>query len=153
MKSKRIAGSRYPVFKLFGFEEAVTAVRRSEYTACHCAELPRFDYFSERRKLGKKLLATTDEVEKRDECGLRRCRICSTFWRIEGGKRGRFAWKIGEFRRDWADVRHDQEKKALLLKRRGGTTKEKCVWAGCEGCRLVGSALCLEHLFATGDRR
>ena len=44
-------------------------------------------------------------------------------------------------------------RKNLLLRSRGGTTSESCMWAGCSRSRVRGVAYCIDHLWDAGTRR
>jgi hypothetical protein len=105
--------------------------------------------------MSRKIRHTTTIVARENLRELRKCEICGTYWRIDGPRKGegRFAWKIGDFRPDWALPDFPEREKALLLKRRGGETGEKCLWLGCEKRKVSGVAYCIDHLYATGARK
>ena len=98
------------------------------------------------------ILKPIDEKNWRE---LFRCRVCGTYWRIDTGDKyqERFAWKIGEFREDWADMNFVDEEKRLLVEHRGGVSDEACIWAGCGKPRVKGVVFCVDHLYETGARK
>jgi hypothetical protein len=122
---------------------------------CACEELPVYTYYHTDRGLSLKLRLFVVRVAESSWRELFRCEICGTHWRIDIPDKfqQQFAWKVGDFREDWATVEFVDEQKALLLQRRGGETDEKCVWMSCEKKRVKGMAFCIDHLYATGARR
>lgn len=85
---------------------------------------------------------------------LYQCPECGQLWAID--EWDKYSWqvvsKVTEIE-GWADDQREKERKNLLLTERGGTTEEKCVWAGCNARAVKGVAYCLEHLWNTGARR
>jgi hypothetical protein len=122
---------------------------------CSCDELPRYTYYEASRGLSQKIRPFVVSVAKSEWQELFRCEICGIHWRVEIEDRfqQRYAWKVGEFRDDWAGVQFIEEQKALLLQRRGGETTRGCAWIKCERMRVRGVAYCIDHLFDTGARR
>lgn len=122
---------------------------------CECDHLPEYDYCTPGRSLSRKIRKVSQTVARENDRELRVCRICGTHWRIDGARKGegRFAWKVGGFRSDWATREFPDREKALLLQRRGGETAEKCVWLGCDERKVRGVAYCIDHLYATGARK
>jgi hypothetical protein len=123
--------------------------------SCHCAKLAEYDYYTPGRSFSKKIRPVTKIVARENWRELLRCDVCGTHWRIDAADKyqERFAWKVGDFRPDWATCDFTETEKKLLLQSRGGETKEKCVWLGCTKQRVNGVAYCVDHLYATGARK
>lgn len=123
---------------------------------CACARLPDYDYCKPGRSLSKTIRPLLGKaIVAKNFRELFKCQVCSTYWRIDTPDKyhERFAWKVGAFRDDWAEVDKPDEEKSLLLKYRGGLTEEVCIWADCGKRRVKGVAYCIDHLYATGARR
>lgn len=133
--------------------DAATTLRKS--MNCECALLPEYDYCTPGRSLSRRIRPVAQIVARERWRDLLRCDVCGTHWRIDVADKGegRYAWKVGAFRPDWAVPDFPELEKALLLQRRGGETAEKCAWLGCERRKVRGVAYCIDHLYATGARK
>jgi len=122
---------------------------------CRCAELPEYDYYTPGRSVSRKIRPVAKSIDRKNWRDLLRCEVCGTHWRIDVADKyqERYAWKVGAFRDDWADVDFEEKEKELLLVRRGGVTDEKCIWLGCDRLKVRGVAYCIDHLYATGARK
>jgi hypothetical protein len=120
---------------------------------CDCATLPDLFYLDESPKGFK---GSLHEEETGDWVRLFSCQICGTLWVID--EPDKFWDEVvirvkSDDRSTWSGNENIEGRKHLLLKSRGGTTEEKCAWAGCQGKCVKGVAFCLEHLWETGARR
>lgn len=84
---------------------------------------------------------------------LERCSNCGTLWSVDVWDKlqSQVVIKLeseDDFEQDSTDIR-----KNLLLKSRGGTSDDECIWAGCKNKAIKEVAYCLEHLWKTGARR
>ena len=122
---------------------------------CSCANIPEYDYYTPGRSLSRKIRPVSEIVGHANWRELLRCKVCGTYWRIDAADKyqERFAWKIGQYRADWAIPDFPDREKGLLLGRRDGETAEKCIWLGCDKNRVRGVAYCIDHLYATGARK
>ncbi len=122
---------------------------------CECAKLPEYDYYNPGKSLSRKIRPVSKIVAKANWHELLQCSVCGCYWRIDAADKyqDRFAWKVGAFRDDWADVEFPDKEKALLFQRRGGETDEECMWLGCHRKKVKGVAFCIDHLYATGARK
>lgn len=119
---------------------------------CVCEKLPDCFYLEEAPKGFEASLAhkETSVPNWRD---LMACRECRTLWAIDEWEK--YHPQVVSRVRDpgnWAAC-SEENRKALLLRSRGGTTDEKCAWLGCEKKRVRGVAFCIDHLYATGARK
>lgn len=84
---------------------------------------------------------------------LKECPECKQLWRVDVPDKyqTQFALKVAS-PEGWEDIDTTAMVKELLLKTRGGTTNEVCIWSGCDGSRVKGVVYCIDHLYETGAR-
>lgn len=118
---------------------------------CRCDNLPDALYYED---ASKAFFETLDEITTWNWAKLVKCRECGQYWSIDEWDKyqERGIIKILD-PETWEALDSTEIRKRLLLKSRGGTENEKCIWAGCEGKQVKGVVLCIEHLFATGARK
>ena len=118
-------------------------------TDCSCSTLPDIIRVDDHEAFVRGLA----EIEVGDWVRLVRCPSCGQFWSVDQWDKlqRQFALKIPA-RDGWRDFDTVPLRKRFLAESLGGTTDEKCIWAGCSARRLRGTVHCLEHLYATGVR-
>lgn len=118
---------------------------------CQCSKAADAFYLEEAPKGFKDSLVQQD---MKNWMRLVRCSECGASWAID--ELDKYQWQAA-FRvrtgEDWAGVGREPQRKQLLLNSRGGTTAERCIWAGCPNDRVTGVAYCVDHLYATGARK
>ena len=118
---------------------------------CQCSSVPDAFYLEEALRGFKDHLV---QQGMKNWMRLFRCSECGALWAID--EWDKYQWQVA-FRvraeEDWAGVDREPQRKQLLLKSRGGTTAERCIWAGWPNSRVSGVAYCVEHLYATGARK
>src|SRR5664279_3287389 len=109
---------------------------------CECSSLPDAFYLEEAPGGFKDHLVQQD---MKNWLRLFRCSECGASWAID--ECDKYQWQVA-FRvgpgEDWAAVDREPQRKQLLLKSRGGTASERCIWAGCSNPRVKGVAYCLD---------
>lgn len=118
---------------------------------CTCSGLPDGFYLDEASKAWHQSLV---KEQQQAWTGLFQCPHCGTLWAID--EWDKYHWQVALRVRDrdgWASDHRTVERKELLLKSRGGTTTEICMWAGCSKPRVNGVVYCIDHLYDTGERR
>jgi hypothetical protein len=82
------------------------------------------------------------------------CPVCGSLWAIDVYEKleSQVVFRVLS-KENWANDLRTAERKALLLKSRGGVTDEECLWEGCSNKQLKGVVFCLDHLYAMGHRR
>jgi hypothetical protein len=86
---------------------------------------------------------------------LRRCPTCSQLFSVDVQNHGHLQViaRISD-RERWQEEADSVERhKQLLMRSRGGTQAEPCMWAGCNQPRVRGVVHCLDHLYEMGARR
>lgn len=118
---------------------------------CRCSNLPDTFYVDEGPNGFQKSL---HEEDAQDWMRLCSCPKCGTLWAIDEWDKyqDQIVSRVKD-RSTWADEQGTEARKQLLLRSRGGTTDETCIWSGCSGKRVKGVVYCLEHLWNTGARR
>lgn len=118
---------------------------------CQCNNVPGAFYLDEGPRSFKHHLV---QLDMKNWMRLFECCECGALWAIyEWDKyQHQVAFRV-ERREDWASSDLEQQRKDLLLKSRGGTTAETCMWAGCPNPRVVGVVYCIDHLYAVGARK
>lgn len=94
------------------------------------------------------------EIEVGDWARLMQCRACGALWCVaEWDKyQTQLATKIAPAKRSSWQVANTKAQKEFLVKNRGGLSAQPCMWAHCDKPRVVGVALCVDHLYETGAR-
>jgi len=120
--------------------------------ACACDDVPPVHYLDEAPEGwvgGLPLVASAPWLT------LRRCQTCRAYWAVDGWDK--YAERVivrVPSEDDWVERAQAIElRKALLLRSRGGAGEEACAWAGCGGRVVVGTVLCVDHLWEGGVRR
>lgn len=117
---------------------------------CDCPKLP--DLFG---------LATRPAIESETErladgtwYALHECKACRQKWRIDHPDQGqiRFVLRMPSDAGDWQEFDPERFHKELMLRNRGGTTGEPCIFKDCSGFRVNGEVYCLSHLYSVGVR-
>lgn len=92
-------------------------------------------------------------IERDGWLQLHQCGDCGQLWTVDvpDYPHSEYAVKIPS-RDGWQSFDTAPARKQLLLRTRGGTTDEHCIWAGCEQPRVRGVVYCLDHLYANGAR-
>jgi hypothetical protein len=117
----------------------------------HCQSLAALVYYEQ-------LLAGFEDILRKVADGpwveLKQCTTCGQLWRIDVWDKYqvRFVAKI-ESELDWASVDTVSLQKELMLASRGGLGDSKCVCMGCDNQVVKNMAICIEHLYETGNRR
>ena len=96
---------------------------------------------------------TLEKIDAKDWVLLHQCRCCDTLWAID--EWDKYAEQVVvqvSDSRDWTAA-SDAQRKDLMLKFRGGTEEEECIWVDCGKLRVRGVEYCIDHLYATGARR
>ena len=119
---------------------------------CACAKLPDSFYLEEGPK-GFEAGLAHKETSVPNWRNLMACRQCGTLWALDEWEK--YQPQVVSRVRDIAhwDAHSEEERKALLLRSRGGLTEEKCAWLGCQKKKVRGVAHCIDHLYATGARK
>ena len=85
---------------------------------------------------------------------LLRCSNCGQHWQVDEWDKYQIGISIKVNDPDKWEIFEDLSyRKDHLLRGRGGTTDEICVWQDCEEKQLIGSAYCPEHSFEIGGMR
>ncbi len=119
--------------------------------SCHCANLPS-SFFAEEAPSGF-IESLAERAVSQKWKRLCSCPECGSLWAVDEWDKyqEKVVTRVSEKSR-W-DEHSEDDRKALLLRSRGGTVDEQCVWAGCAKKRVRGVAMCVDHLYATGARR
>jgi len=118
---------------------------------CTCFSLPDVFYLDEGPKGFEESL---HQEAMQNWMRLYSCPKCGTLWAID--EWDKYQYQIASRVKDrstWSSDQRIEERKQLLLRSRGGTTDETCIWSGCVQKRVKGVVYCLEHLWNTGARR
>jgi len=96
-----------------------------------------------------------DELELGDWKTLRQCPYCSALYAVDVRDKGhhQVVARISNPERWQEEAEATDRRKSLLLRSRGGTENEPCIWVGCTEPRVRGVAYCLDHLWSAGARR
>lgn len=119
--------------------------------SCRCISLPSM-FFTEEAPDGF-LPSLTERAVSQKWKLLYACPNCGTLWAVD--EFDKYQHQVVTRVSDPSKWDEDSEegRKGLLLRSRGGTSDEKCVWSDCEKKRVRGVALCIDHLYATGARK
>ena len=118
---------------------------------CTCSQMPEILYYEDTTISFRQDL---DKIETGGWIELHKCRICGQCWQIDVWDQGqeRFVAKIEDIK-NWKVFDISPLVKNLIIKNRGGTTDQECVWANCKNKRVKGVAYCINHLYENGARR
>ena len=115
---------------------------------CKCSNLPDVFYLDDGPKGFQKGLK---EIDAKNWMRLFECPKCKALWVIDEWEK--YSWQVAsriESRNDWSTTVPEEKRKNLLLKSRGGTTDEECIWKDCNKKRVKGVVYCIDHLYMTG---
>ncbi|MGJ8653574.1 MAG: hypothetical protein ACSHX8_09910 [Opitutaceae bacterium] len=118
---------------------------------CKCQSLDDVFYIDQAPRAFEKKLRKIDTGDWMQLC---ECPVCGQLWAVD--EWDKYSWQVVSRVSDpnaWSDSKRIEERKALLLRERGGTTDDECMWADCHEKQVKGVAYCLEHLWNTGARR
>ena len=118
---------------------------------CKCQSLDDVFYIDQAPRGFEKKLRKIDTGDWMQLC---ECPVCGQLWAVD--EWDKYSWQVVSRvsdRNAWNDSKRIEERKALLLRERGGTTDDECMWADCHEKQVKGVAYCLEHLWNTGARR
>lgn len=119
--------------------------------SCRCFSLP-LAFFAEEAPRGF-VDSLVEKAVSQNWKRLRACPVCGALWAVDEWDKyhDQVVTRVSDMSR-W-DADSEEERKGLLLRSRGGTSDEKCVWSGCKKKRVRGVAMCIDHLYATGARK
>jgi hypothetical protein len=118
---------------------------------CKCANLPEALYYEDAPEA---FFDESEEIATGEWVKLFKCRRCGQYWSIDEWDKyqERIITKISD-PKNWETLESIGLRKTLLLQSRGGITDQECIWTGCNGKRVKGVVLCIDHLYATGARK
>jgi len=119
--------------------------------SCKCQSLEKIFDLEEGPK---DFVNSLSEVDQGSWVTLFRCPICGQYWRVNEWDKyqTQFAIKL-DSDSNWEDLDATQLEKGYLLKSRGGTTQDECIWAKCQNKQVKGVMYCVDHLYETGARK
>jgi hypothetical protein len=115
---------------------------------CKCSSLSDVFYLEEGPKGFEKCLK---ELDAENWMRLFQCPMCEALWVVD--EWDKYSWQVAsriQSQENWVTPVPDEKRKELLLKSRGGTTDEECIWKGCKKNRVKGVVCCIDHLYHTG---
>ncbi len=119
--------------------------------SCRCSNLPSAFYAEEAPRGFLDSLVERAVSQKWKRLGA--CPACKALWAVDEHDKYQEQVITRVFEPSRWDEDSEEERKSLLLRSRGGTSAEKCVWSGCEKKRVRGVVMCIDHLYATGARK
>lgn len=119
---------------------------------CKCSSLPDVFYLDDGPNGFQNGLTKIDKDTQNSE--LFECPDCGTLWAIDTWDKYWFQ-VVGRIqnRNAWTTSVSEEKRKELLLRSRGGTTDEECIWNNCKKKRVKGVVYCIDHLYETGARK
>ncbi len=91
------------------------------------------------------------ELDAENWMTLFECPTCKALWVIDAWDK--YSWQVAsriKNKDDWQMPIPVEKRKELLIKSRGGTTDEECIWKNCNNNRVKGVVYCIDHLYKTG---
>lgn len=84
---------------------------------------------------------------------LMQCPECKQYYKVDEWDKYQtcYAVKIPSAE-NWQAFDSESLIKEVMIKNRGGLSKESCMWSGCEMKQVKGSAFCVNHLYSGGTR-
>lgn len=80
------------------------------------------------------------------------CPTCGQLWAVDEWDKYQIQLAVKVADAEGWNASDKALRKAYLAQSRGGNAAAKCMWNGCEKNQLIGSAYCVDHLYATGAR-
>ena len=101
---------------------------------CNCIKMPSVFYYEDTEK---DFYEGLEKIDSFDWYELYECKMCFQYWRIDiwDKLQERFVVRV-ENRNNWKDFDETPLIKELIIKNRGGTIDQECVWQSCKGKRV-----------------
>ncbi|MEJ2863946.1 hypothetical protein [Actinomycetospora flava] len=120
--------------------------------SCECARLPKTFYLNEAPRGWADALVKEAAGNWKE---LVHCADCERNFSIDGWDKytHQVVAQIEDLTRWEEEADSLARRQELMLRVRGGTEAEECVWADCSEARVRGVLYCLDHLWKVGRRR